>query len=557
MSKFRNLHKFQSALLAFCFAAFVCLIIPVQTYLGNAELFNYSAGDVVLACAPYAVAVFLAVWIALLLAEMVVGRLLSVIALAVLLCAYFETGIFSIGLPPLNGEMRAFSNPFRVLIDTGLLAGTFVLVVAAYKWIKEYAHWIALGVLVMGLASLCDVRKADEASKVSILQDGLCPQLDVVSSVRFSKERNVIMLILDSTPASLTATLMRDNPELQQRFPGFVAYEKNLATGEITARGLPGLMTGKQLTKEMSANEYSTAIFGPDSFIFPYAEAGMPVYFSDQLLTCGYTNRRLGDFSKIGDGLIREGPVLDRNSSDTPYLTLRDVVRFRLTPYRNKCSVLSQAYYRSLRAAVKKNVFLEENVYPMLAGAPLSDEATTALTVIHTSGIHGPITIDRHGQPLPAPTQDVKAHFEYGYYLLNQVADFLDRLRETGVYDNSVIVLAADHGLIVLREGDGTKGHGAESSILWVKPAHANQPFAFSGIPTSNFKVSDLMRAERTRDLTRDEIDAILEMHDRTFIAKFGSTFWSAGRAIYFHQWRYDDENHVVACENQGVFQAN
>ena len=183
------------------------------------------------------------------------------------------------------------------------------------------------------------------------------------------------------------------------------------------------------------------------------------------------------------------------------------------------------------------------------------------MCVLHTTGIHGPITVDRFGNDLPEPTQAVSAHYEYGVSLMEKVGKFLDELKTKGVYDNSFIVIAADHGLIVLREGglesDGSKGHGAESSILWVKPIDADGEMSFSSEPTSNCRIAELVKQAESRNLGREDVDQILYAKKRRFLAKHGSAWWSFGRRLFFYEWVYDEDGKLLSYENKGVFKAN
>ena len=546
-----------SALMAFAVGMFLCLVVPLQTFLGNRDMFSFSAADVMGEALPVSLLVVLAVFMLLVLSARFAGRVVHVVVAAVLVCCYLETGLFSIGLPSLDGGVEGFWNPYRRIIDSALLALAFLLVVALFRWTRCTAHWIALAVLALGVASLFDVSKAEVGKLESPLSGGFCPQLDVVKSARFSRDRNVIVLILDSTPAVLVTKILRDDPCLQKRFPGFVSYDRNLAMSEYTVRGLPGLMTGKYLQPGVSTSEYMMSVFGPDSFVASYVDAGMPVFFSDEMLKYGYTNRRLGDFSKIGEELRRGGPVFFRNSTDYPYVTLFDASIFRLTPYFRKANVLQMAYEAVARESEDSSIYHEASLYPMLAAAPLSDERGTALSVFHTVGMHSPITKDRRGNPLSAPDEGIQAHCEYGIYVLEQLAKFFDSLMASGVYDNSFIVVCADHGIIALREGDGRKRHGSESSVLWVKRPNDRSPMSFSSLPTSNARLCALVKAMRDKDLDRAQIDGMLEMHNRKFIAKFGATFYSFGRYLYFYEWTYDDNNNVISCENLGIFKAN
>ena len=561
MEKLKNLHYVQALFVALATSVFLTLIVPVQTFLGNKDMFKFSLWEVVAEALPATAFSLIVILSLLLLSELVFRRFLYVVVVAVLLCAYLETGILSIGLPPLNGEIRAFQNPFRAWFDAILLSCVFLLIVAMFKWVSKVAHWIALGVLVMAVASLFDVKQPENELQNSSISSGFCPQLDVVESLRFSPKRNIIVLILDSTPAVIASKVAKDNPEIQNHFPGFIAFENNMAMHEMTVRGLPGLMTGKFLSPDISTFEYSSSMFGEDSLLIPYIRTGNPVYFAGASLSYGYTNRRLGDFSKIDFSHNKEKPVFLRNSEGIPYVSLLDVVRFRLVPYKYKAVVLANAYAQAIHSAVKKNWGQEDVLYPLISAHPLSKEDKTTLSVLHTVGIHGPIIRDRHGKRLPQPTQEVSAHYEYGEYVMARVGAFLDDLKKKGIYDNSFIMLVADHGLIVLRKGglnaDGSDGHGAESSVMWIKPIGASGNMKFKDTPTSNCKIAELVKAAKDRDLDEAEISDILYTKERHFIAKHGSRWWSFGRRLFFYEWIYDENGQLVSYKDLGIFKAN
>lgn len=559
--KIARLHYVQSALVSLAVGMFFAVIVPFQTFMGNRDMFDFTGQEVFSEAMPVAIGLVLFSFVLLLLSELVLGRLLHVIMVVILVCGYFETGIFSIGIPPLDGAIEAFSNPFRLYIDSLLLFIVSFTLLVLYKWVRNFTHWIALAILLLGLASLFDVRSPESTLSKSNLSSGFCPQLDVVESLRFSPKRNVIVLILDSTPAVMASELVKKNPELQNHFPGFIAYENNIAMHEKTVRGLPGLMTGEFLSPDISTADYVSSMFGEKSLLMPYVAADDPVYFSGGMLSHGYTNRRLGDFSKVSDTLKKTGAVFFRNSNGIPYVSLWDVVVFRILPYAYKSSVLAKAYGKAMKNNSKRNWYDEGNLYQMISSRPLGNEQKTTLSVLHTEGIHGPICKDRYGKTLAKPARGLAAYYEYGIYKMGRVGAFLDKLRKLGVYENALIVIAADHGLIDLRKGgldaDGSTGHGSESSILWVKPIGASKHLEFSQLPTSNCRIAELVKQAADKDLDRTEIDKILYTKERHFYAKHGVTWWSFGRRLFFYEWVYDETGKLKSYENKGIYKAN
>ena len=558
--KFSRLHYVQAMLVALSVGVFFPLVVPLQTLLGNRDMFKFSAIDALAESTPIALGLLIAMFFLLLLSELAFGRLLHVIVTALVVCEYLETGVLSIGVPPLDGGWVGLSDFFRRAGDTVLLSFVFVVVVGLFKWTKRYCHFIALGVIVMSIASLIDVYAPQQVHRNLSLADGMCSQIDAVESVRFSPRRNVIVLVLDSTPAVVASAALREKPELVKHFPGFVAYEKNIAMGEVTAHGLPGLMTGKFVSPNDSNYDYVISIFGEDSMLIPYVRAEDSVYFSSGIGSA-YTNRRLGTRTKADSK--KTGSVFMRSSTSIPYISLLDVVRFRLTPYAFKGKVLGGIYLRTMKSVGRNDYGNEEILYPLLTSHPLGNEDKTMLGVFHTVGTHGPIIRDRNGLPHPWHSQDVKAYYEYCIYLMGTVGKFMDGLRRLGIYDNSLIILAADHGLEILRKGgrdaNGSDGHGAESSILWIKPIGAKlDGIQFSQIPTSNCRVAELVRQSHDRDLGQHEIENILHVRgERRFLARHGTSWWSMGRKVFFYEWRYDEDGMLVGYENKGVFKMN
>lgn len=557
-SFFSCIHVLQAVILSASASVFFTVLVPVQTFLANQDMFDYGAWDVLCAVLPWTVCVFCALTIVLMVCEKLFGRMLAVVVSGLLICEYLEIGVLSIGLPPLNGGILIYGNFIRKFLDFGVICVILSLWLALYRWTKGFAHWAAVIVIALMVASLFDVRK--ERHEVGgPLEGGYCSLAEVAGSVRFSRNGNVIVLVLDSFPSSVASKIIRKEPGLLSDFQGFTAYDNNVGMHGYTQRGLPGLMTGRFIRSDESAADYMNSVFGKESFLYPYVCGGNPVYYSSDMLTHGYTNQAVAPQMKAGtasSGSDSSLPILDRPSNGVPYLTLRDVCDFRLRLYRWKVSVLYRAYRRMRQTRTADTACVHErDLYPMTLNNEISADAPKTLCVFHTAGVHQPVLYDRNGETLPRPSDSLSAHEEYGAFVLRQVADFLKGLRQRGVYDNSLVVITADHGLECLRKGDGKDGYGSDTPMLWVKPIESHADFSSSRLPTSHVKICQLVVRSKDADLKVDDVDKILTTRDRHFYEQFGTSRWAHGNLIYFYRWTYDDDGKVISCVNVGRYQ--
>lgn len=528
-----------SVAVAFLGSAFVVLALPVQSYLVNASMFEFPLGDLVLEQGLVALAVF--IWLAagLFVSTFFFRRFLHVVVLFALICAYLETGVLASGLPPLNGDAWIFRDPVRIRTDSLVLGGVMLLGVLSYKYSRRYVVHISAALGVMILASMFDIKKDKLSEEKNYLSSGCCAKLDAVRNAVFSANRNVLVLMLDSTPADVAGVVARENPELMARFTGFVGYDKNCGVHGDTLHGLPGTATGLYFDgKNETIAQYSNSIFSEKSFLADYVKAGCSVSFLPNLGNLGYSSE-WKQIEKAEGGKVR-APCVLQPTTVTFGMNLFQIVRFRLAPFFLKAEILNMTSVGGSACARFKS---EKEVYPILERAKIDRTIPLSLGFYHTEGCHFPITIDRYGNQLKDPRNDCQGIIDETTYMMTVVADFLDNLRSRGLYDNSAIIITADHGTF-LRSID-KKLPARVSTLLWVKPEGATEPYRASSLPTSSQKISVLAKALLAGPLNQAAIDGILEAHDRVYI----------GTKEYhgeFFKYVIDDDNNVVSCEALG-----
>ena len=540
-----------SAAIAFSLAIFVCAILPFQTFIANRDSFDIPSLDMLCASMRYTVLMGTVVCCCLLATSFCYGRLFYVLLTLFLVYEYLQTGILSIGFPSLNGDQQFFSNTSLALRDLCVFSFIMIIGLACYGYVKKYVHWIALAVVVLGGASLIDVKGSGSEEASLPNHPWTNSNLEVVERVRYSPDKNVIVLIPDTLQGDVARDVVETCPEIRSLFTGFVGFSNNIGMHEFTLLGLPSLMMGRYYDGSMSPIAFLFSMMDGDSFVAPYLKDGLPVYVAPHLKgDCGITTRNQGGVSVDTDMKQKrrddEGiSAFRKRQSGVPYVNMFDVLTFRLAPFFLKRLTMCLNF-----AGIDSgsSLWFEATLLPVLEVAPISSEKATALHVFHTNGLHTPIGYSRTGQRVNVP-QNYSSMFEQCYFVLDRIGRYMEKLRERGLFDKAFIVISADHGSGVNRKQleSGDYVPGRMLPILWVKPVNNQEPLAFDNLPTSHIKIKNLLVRAKEEDLTIEQIKDTLKTEERFFRQHFTG---------FFRDWHVDLMNKVecrdIDCPYKG-----
>ena len=512
----------REALTAVAVAAVLAWVLPMQAFLGNSSLYPFGLARLAAELGAVFAALSLALFALLVVSSLFLRGALHGLLLGAAVCVYLESGILSAGLPEINGayspELAVVS---RGVVDCAVWAVLIVGGLVASRWLRQRAHLVALALLVLAVASLFDVRRDEAAASPAPSGGGLSGgfewQRDIVENFRFSRDRNVLVFILDSMPGNVSTDLMKSAPDLAAKFPGFVAFTNNVGMHDCTKRGLPGLMTGRYFDPRTSSKaEYPMSIFGEESFLVPYVAAGAEVSFVPDFLPYGFTNAKVEKRMEVKGKQKHGWAALLRRSKEVPYLSLFDVTVFRIAPYVAKAPFLyAKIRHDPMFGQDESNFWYEHAMYPRLAAAPFTS-AKAVLGVFHTRGAHPPLVFDQDGRRLPPEDAwSDRAIFVLVRNPIHNLAKLMDAMREKGIYDRSLVVVLADHGVGVAPHGPGH--HPSESAVLWVKPEGATGPLSYCGTPTGYAKVSAFMKSAATGRPDAAAAESALRVEHRLF----------------------------------------
>lgn len=549
--RFKKAYFAQSGLVSAAFAFFFAFAMPLQTFRGNSEMFAYGIGDLLPELLVLWAALFAISFAAEILTEPFLGRVACLGFATATVFGYLESCVLSFGLPQLNGELWLLCRPsIRQYLDLWLFAGGTIVLFVCRKRVYGCLHWVALAMLLLGVACIFDAGGQKQKSmEKTAFDDGFCPAFDMVKSTALSTNRNVIVLIVDSVPADIVDSVMASNASLASHFRGFLAFKNNIGMHDTTTRAMPSLITGRYLEKDTGYFDHIGSFWGEDSAIKSFFDANYDLYVR-MYVGESYTNHRKYQ-SPAGNPPGSRFALL-RYTNCEPYMTLADIVGFKLMLYRRKHWLIVNAIRAGKRKAYAelKNLTREWELYPLLNEIQISEQPDRPVfCLFHSEGVHIPVPKDGNGSDLQKPDESREAIRDYLPYVLGYVAKFMDHLRELNVYDNSMIVIAADHGIL----------YDAKSTMLWVKPFGAKGAFKSHPAPTSHCRLSDLLKASVRGCPEGDEIISTLSQKIRkTRIRQVSpDKWWQFGRKVDTYDIFFNEDNVETSREDFGEFRVN
>ncbi len=358
--------------------------------------------------------------------------LLAVIALALYIQGNFLPNDFGVlDGRPINWSLYRPQLIVSTIVWCVCIIGSFF----AVKYTK-HMHIGVFSALLIVMQLLVGVLRLVSAPYLSGNGDFYFSNEDMFAA---SKSQNAVIFVLDTFDRSCFDSTIEENPEYQKDFSDFVYFPNMVAGGAPTHYGIPCIMTGEHFLGNTTYEEYKYAAYSANP-IFEVlhnndynirAYSGSEYFCSDLVLE---------EFDNAVPGTLRV----------TSYSGLRSTY-YRLILFKYAPQVLKPMFWLSSTELAKyagtaedsPNNYLTDDVafYQNMVDSGLHLIDTPVFCFYHLFGVHGPYTI----------TEDIKrveesSSEQASKASLNIVKRYLSMMQETGVYDNSLIIVMADHG---------------------------------------------------------------------------------------------------------------
>ena len=495
------------------------VVLPIQSYIANQSTFPFTLSAL---CADVAIRfVLLFVWdtLAVFLLARCFGRWVLAPVFAFTICAYLESGVLTEGQPELNGDWSFFTDPVRARWDAAVWGGVFILVFAVHRWMKKWYGVAGLCAIVMLAASMLDVKHEQKADTSGLLVHDFTSIGNVIRSVTFSTNRNVLVFVIDSLEREQAHAIMEDQeagPELREKFCGFTEYIDNVGAWNTSLTSVAQMLTGTMPSDASHLADYFVSPYSADSVLADYRDAGSDVYLATEALGFGWSSRHVGSKQETA-----EGCVLSRRTDGELGWNILNSARFRWWPFAGKHFL---AALTGLSIAKEEDWSDETTVFSTLKIAETGENPAGSFVFLHTRGVHSPVVYARDGTLVFEIGDNETACVEAGIWILRQLGGLFDVLREEGCFDQSLILVVADHGNHAHGEA-GTETLPANGRpFLWVKAQGSVHAFSTSDAPVYSGRIADLLRLASRGTPTEKEVTTCLSASEREYrvMSEFG-----------------------------------
>jgi len=427
----------------FCFFITLFIYLPVIIYFPNHSIFQFFFKDLIFFTSALTL-IFTAIFspIVATFKSTLHHKLISIIfSITVLLWLQGTFLVWHYG--PLDGSTINWNFYWYYgLIDSCLWIIVLVVVLIKSTLIYRLARQFAI-ILILGQLISISILYFSVDIDTSNLKSYY---VDETSKYNFSKENNVILLVLDEFQSDIFQEIINMDESYIDIFDGFVYFRNTLAGFNFTELAIPAILTGKMYDNSIPRSSFLKHSFLNSSLPKVLKDNGFRV---DLFPWLGWANESIYFNERICSNFRRLSFVhrVTNKNEIFQLLLIIDLSLFRSLPHYVKSFIyndhewfLSGLFKQYIFGGFVDKKFVEE---ALLKARYSTDK--DMFKFYHFRGVHVPLRINEEFKITPMEYNRLN-YTKQAKALLKICKLFFDKLKQIGVYDNSLIIVAGDHG---------------------------------------------------------------------------------------------------------------
>lgn len=380
-------------------------------------------------------------------------NIVLIISFILFILIYIQGNFMTGSLPALDGSnfdwsIYTMENIITIIILL-LLIGASILCIKKYGYEKviNTSKYITLAIFAMLFVGIIPFLLSKELYKDEPV---LFVKNDNINNI--SENKNFLILVLDAVDSKVFERELQKS-EYKDMFKDFTYYPDTLSMFVFTRDSIPYMLSGIPNLNETDYLTYYNNAMDNSPFIERLKKENYQINLYETDIA--WNKEKSKDVENLD--------VFNRSFSNLCYLkqqTKYDL--FKYLPFFLK--TFSRVETLNYNICKTENIsdaftFEDEDLYNLLKNNKTLEKVNNNyFSFIHVEGAHVPFDTDENFNRIDNGTYAQKINAS-----IKITNEYLERIRESGEYDNSVIIVMADHGYV--EEGEGTRAN----PILYIK----------------------------------------------------------------------------------------
>lgn len=478
----------------------LCVFTPLLIYSGNASEFTASFAQIELAYLPYFALLILAAGLVAALLNTGGYQRMQALTGAVACLLWLQANILVWDYGALDGRSIEWTaGAWRGVLDSVIWAGAIIVSILAFKRTGPLFVRAAIVVCVIQLTAAAVGMAGDDAASLqhSDIEEN---QASREALLRFSTSKNVVHIVMDGLQTDLfeqlVETPLNNGEDVREQLQGFTLFRNNLGVFPYTQLTIPAMLSGAVYQNHMPVLDFVDETLSGNTILNSASDAGFDVDIAAKVaLRNVYAKSRHTNAL----GISNSTHVSARDYIINDSARLIDLSLFRALPHFAKALIhrdelwVFQGMVRSA-SYLHMQYFADLAFIKNLSQEMRVDRAAPVYKMMHLMFAHRPTVGDENCQFDFVRATGRKNVLQQARCGLQAVLDVFSRMKELGIYDDSLIILMADHGAWVrLRDFDPQKKSDAINSksaamavpLLAIKRSNDTGAYRVSDAPTS------------------------------------------------------------------------
>lgn len=339
------------------------------------------------------------------------------------------------------------------------------------RW-NKIAKYISLSLCVMQLIAVVSLILQVPLERVYEQEY----KIDATEQFALAEDENIIVFVLDKYANDQFIENLEDHPELYEELKDFTFYDNANSIYEDTSNALCILLSG-QIPEKYKSDK--AEIWGRSSV----------KEFYDILHNHGYStfistrdcNNVFGDISQLVDKYDNVKKLDIEFDRALLFKLMSKMTIYKYSPYvvKPKFEVMTYSFTDVIHPEGYSNsLYLNPEFYQGLVNERFYIKKGTSklFKVQHIQGMHGDFNMDINAMEIPE-SEGTAIQSREGLNVI--ILEYLNQIKELGLYDNATIIILADHG-------DSLHDFGMQPTVLIKRKGEEHDKLQVNSAPISH-----------------------------------------------------------------------